>query len=47
MPYPSPCVAGFVFLEPEQGRVLWVARFQYNPDTLTRTPKPPPAEPSW
>ncbi|MGW2598691.1 hypothetical protein [Streptomyces klenkii] len=37
---PSTLRGGFVFLDPEQGRVLRVAPFQYNPDTLTRTLQP-------
>lgn len=31
---------GFVFLDPEQGRVLRVVPFQYNPDSITRTLQP-------
>ncbi|MFD0261701.1 hypothetical protein ACFXKJ_04925 [Kitasatospora indigofera] len=31
---------GFVFLDPEHGRVLRVVPFQYNPETLTRTLQP-------
>ncbi|GGY07215.1 hypothetical protein [Streptomyces hiroshimensis] len=31
---------GFVFLDAEQGRVLRVTPFQYNPDTLTRSLQP-------
>ncbi|MEH0581572.1 MULTISPECIES: hypothetical protein [Streptomyces] len=31
---------GFVFLDPEHGRVLRVVPFQYNPDSITRTLQP-------
>lgn len=31
---------GFVFLDPEQGRVLRVVPFQYNPDSISRTLQP-------
>ncbi|MFC8700899.1 hypothetical protein [Streptomyces anulatus] len=34
---PAPLRGGIVFLDPEQGRVLRVVPFQYNPDTVTRT----------
>ncbi|WAZ20013.1 hypothetical protein STRCI_001103 [Streptomyces cinnabarinus] len=41
MPPTTPALrGGIVFLEPEQGRVLRVVPFQYNPDTLTRTLTP-------
>ncbi|MET8893206.1 hypothetical protein [Streptomyces albogriseolus] len=40
MSTPAPPRGGFVFLDPAQGRVLRVAPFQYNPDTLTRTLQP-------
>ncbi|MCF3101828.1 hypothetical protein IPZ58_09560 [Streptomyces roseoverticillatus] len=40
MTAPTTLRGGFVFLDPEQGRVLRVAPFQYNPDTLTRTIQP-------
>ncbi|SHI50455.1 hypothetical protein [Streptomyces sp. 3214.6] len=31
---------GFVFLDPDHGRVLRVVPFQYNPDSITRTLQP-------
>ncbi|MFE6690644.1 hypothetical protein ACFVFQ_29765 [Streptomyces sp. NPDC057743] len=40
MTTPAPHRGGFVFLDPEQGRVLRVVPFQYNPDRLTRTLRP-------
>ncbi|WP_406208297.1 hypothetical protein OH807_36550 [Kitasatospora sp. NBC_01560] len=39
-PTSEPLRGGFVLLDPEQGRVLRVVPFQYNPDTLTRTLQP-------
>ncbi|MEV1065951.1 hypothetical protein [Streptomyces sp. NPDC050263] len=40
MTRPAPRRGGFVFLDPEQGRVLRVVPFQYNPDSITRTLQP-------
>ncbi|MBT2369856.1 hypothetical protein J7E88_32445 [Streptomyces sp. ISL-10] len=40
MTTPAPQRGGFVFLDPEQGRVLRVVPFQYNPDSITRTLRP-------
>lgn len=40
MSTPGPRRGGFVFLDPEQGRVLRVLPFQYNPDSLTRSLQP-------
>ncbi|MDX3310058.1 hypothetical protein ACWGH3_21060 [Streptomyces sp. NPDC054884] len=37
---PAPRRGGFVFLDPEQGRVLRVVPFQYNPEGVTRTLQP-------
>ncbi|MFJ9742304.1 hypothetical protein [Streptomyces sp. NPDC101166] len=34
---PAALRGGIVFLDPEQGRVLRVVPFQYNPDSVTRT----------
>ncbi|CAL9649305.1 hypothetical protein SUDANB105_06577 [Streptomyces sp. enrichment culture] len=36
----APRRGGFVFLDPEQGRVLRVVPFQYNPDTIIRAVRP-------
>ncbi|MFF5505085.1 hypothetical protein [Streptomyces roseolus] len=40
MTSPAPRRGGIVFLDPEQGRVLRVVPFQYNPDSITRTLRP-------
>ncbi|MFH8617354.1 hypothetical protein ACH4E8_20080 [Streptomyces sp. NPDC017979] len=40
MTSPVPRRGGFVFLDPEQGRVLRVMPFQYNPDGIVRTVQP-------
>ncbi|TGA86307.1 hypothetical protein E2651_41305 [Streptomyces sp. MZ04] len=40
MTTPAPRRGGFVFLDPEQGQVLRVMPFQYNPDSITRTLQP-------
>ncbi|MGW2253956.1 hypothetical protein ACWCXH_27740 [Kitasatospora sp. NPDC001660] len=40
VPTSAPLRGGFVLLDPEQGRVLRVMPFQYNPDSLTRTLQP-------
>lgn len=40
MSTPGPRRGGFVFLDPEQGRVQRVVPFQYNPDSVTRSLRP-------
>ncbi|MEU4351818.1 hypothetical protein [Streptomyces sp. NPDC023838] len=40
MTTPAPRRGGFVLLDPEQGQVLRVMPFQYNPDSITRTLQP-------
>ncbi|MEV6352708.1 hypothetical protein [Streptomyces hydrogenans] len=40
MTSPAPRRGGIVFLDPEQGRVLRVVPFQYNPDSITRSLRP-------
>ncbi|MGW2723422.1 hypothetical protein [Streptomyces sp. NPDC001492] len=40
MSTPAPRRGGFVFLDPDQGQVLRVMPFQYNPDCITRTLQP-------
>jgi hypothetical protein len=40
MTTPAPRRGGFVFLDPEQGQVLRVTPFQYNPDSITRNLQP-------
>ncbi|MFB6898310.1 hypothetical protein [Streptomyces hydrogenans] len=40
MTSPAPRRGGIVFLDPEQGRVLRVVPFQYNPDSIVRTLRP-------